>query len=80
MSNNELLLDKVFEVIDLTPEEIKKFTDSDKEKISEVLIFMNMLYNDKRFFELRSDLRLMFYQYVKEYYLANFVKLEVKDQ
>ena len=79
MSNEKLLLDYVFEVIGFKPEEIEKFTDNDKEKLSEALIFMNMLFNDKRFHELRSELKLMYYQYVKEYYMANFMKPEEKE-
>jgi len=79
MKNNQsLVLDLVFKAMDFKEEDIKKITDLDREKMSEALIYMNMLYNNPKFKELQKDVRLTFYSYVKEYFMINCLKLEDK--
>ena len=73
-SSNESMLDLVFQAIKFLPEDLEKITQEDRDLMNEALIFMNMLYNDKNFMDKRNDLRLMFYKYVKEYFMAKYMK------
>ena len=80
MKDNQML-DLVFKAMDFKEEDMAKITDLDREKMSEALIYMNMLYNNPKFKEFQKDIRLTFYAYVKEYFMINCLKLdsEVKD-
>ena len=71
MNNQSLILDLVFKAMDFKEGDMAKITDLDKEKMSEALIYMNMLYNNPKFKDFQKDIRMTFYAYIKEYFMIN---------